>query len=148
MGLRRKDSKGRDPRTQEEAKEHSQPQGKEQKLLVIRHSAIDKIVEMPGVVECKVPTIQSSAETATVPQVQFLTRVVDWTSLCETTTKTNDPEGADGSYRLDGRSPTCPVLNGISPTKESQPREKHGMRRDVFRPNTNHRRLSSRVNLK
>ena len=80
-----KNSQGRDPRTQEKAKEHSQlqakehtqPQGKELKLLVIRHSAIDKIVEMPGVVECKVPTLQSSAETATVPQVQFLTRVVD-----------------------------------------------------------------------
>ena len=86
-----KNSQGRDPRTQEEAKEHSQlqakehsqlqakehtqPQGKALKLLVIRHSAIDKIVEMPGVVE--VPTLQSSAETATVPQVQFLSRVVD-----------------------------------------------------------------------
>ena len=60
-----KNSQGRDPRTQEKAKEHShlqakehsqlqtkehtQPQGKELKLLVIRHSAIDKI-EMPGVV--------------------------------------------------------------------------------------------------
>ena len=80
-----KNSQGRDPRTQEkakehsqlQAKEHSQLQGKELKLPVIRHSAIDKIVEMPGVVECKVPTLQSSAETATVPQVQFLTRVVD-----------------------------------------------------------------------
>ena len=58
-------------------KSHSQLQAKELKLLVIRHSAIDKIVEMPGVVECKVPTLQSSAMTATVPQVQFLTRVVD-----------------------------------------------------------------------
>ena len=47
------------------------------KLLVIKHSAIEKIVEMPGVMECKVPTLQSSAETVTVPQVQFLTRMVD-----------------------------------------------------------------------
>ena len=84
-GLKRKNSQGRDPRTQEKAKEHSQlqakehtqPQGKELKLLVIKHSAIEKIVEMPGVVECKVPTLQSSAETVTVPQVQFLTRMVD-----------------------------------------------------------------------
>ena len=51
--------------------------GKELTLLVIKHSAIEKIVKMPGVVECKVPTLQSSAETVTVPQVQFLTRMVD-----------------------------------------------------------------------
>ena len=42
----------------------------------------------------------------------------------------------------------CIQEHGISSNKESQPREKHGMRRHVFRPNTNHRRLSSRVNLK
>ena len=83
--LKRKNSQGRDPRTQEKAKEHSQLQAKEHtqqqekelKLLVIKHSAAEKIVEMPGVVECKVPTLQSSAETVTVPQVQFLTRMVD-----------------------------------------------------------------------
>ena len=84
-GLKRKNSLGRDPRTQEKAKEHSQlqakehtqPQGKELMLLVIKRSAIEKIVEMPGVMECKMPTLQSSAETVTVPQVQFLTRMVD-----------------------------------------------------------------------
>ena len=42
----------------------------------------------------------------------------------------------------------CIQEHGISSNKESQPREKHGMRRHVFRPNTNHRRLYSRVNLK
>ena len=37
---------------------------------------------------------------------------------------------------------------GFSSNEESQSQEKHGMRRHVYRPNTNHRRLSSRVNLK
>ena len=84
-GLRRKKQPGSGPQNPRKGKRAQPtagkraypPQGKELKLLVIRHSAIDKIVEMPGVVECKVPTLQSCAETATVPQVQFLTRVVD-----------------------------------------------------------------------
>ena len=78
-GLKRKGPQN--PRKKEhsqlQAKEHTQQQGKELEPLVIKHSAIEKIVEMPGVVECKVPTLQSSAETVTVPQVQFLTRMVD-----------------------------------------------------------------------
>ena len=38
--------------------------------------------------------------------------------------------------------------HGISSRKESQSRKKHGMIRHVFRSNTNHWKLSSRVNLK
>ena len=85
MGSNEKTAREGTPRTQEKAKEHSQlqakehtqPQGKELKLLVIKHSAVEKIEEMPRVVECKVPTLQSSAETVTVPQVQFLTQMAD-----------------------------------------------------------------------
>ena len=49
--------------SQLQAKEHTQQQGEELELLVNKHSAIEKIVEIPS---------QSSAETVTVPQVQFL----------------------------------------------------------------------------
>ena len=80
-----KNSHGRNPRTQEKQKntgncrrkEHTQPQGKELKLPVIKHSTIEKIVEIPCVVECRVLILQRSAETVTVPQVQFLIRMVD-----------------------------------------------------------------------
>ena len=37
--------------SQLQAKEHTQPQGKELELLVNKHSAIEKIVEIPSVVE-------------------------------------------------------------------------------------------------
>ena len=85
-GLRRKKKTAREGTPEpKKVKEHSQLQakrayptaGKEQELLVIKHSATEKIEEIPSEVECKVSILQSSAETVTVPQVQVLTRMVN-----------------------------------------------------------------------
>ena len=62
-GLKRKKQPGKGPQNPRKVKEHSQLQakrvhptaGKELELLVIKHSAIEKIVEIPSEVECKVP---------------------------------------------------------------------------------------------
>ena len=58
-GLKRKNSQGKGPQNPRKVKEHSQLQakrayptaGKELELLVIKHSAIEKILEIPSVVE-------------------------------------------------------------------------------------------------
>ena len=58
-GLKWKNSQGRDPQNPRKVKEHSQLQakrayptaGKELELLVNKHSAIEKIVEIPSVAE-------------------------------------------------------------------------------------------------
>ena len=79
-GLKRKNSKGWDPRTQETKRQADREQlafrqsYRKQPSVVSRsprHSALNKIVETPGATERLVPTLQSSAQ-PTVQTAPFL----------------------------------------------------------------------------